>query len=171
MKRSIAGNSWRFSSHRMVSDYATQAYGPLHVRSSIMLRDHAHGARDLHAFELSVQKHWNEVRVVQVEVQGRHPAHVGEHLTARARVHLGSLPAENVLVELLHGPIDARDEVRPHSVVVMRAVGHDGADTIFEGSSVCLTSGYQGCTVRVIPHHRFYASRADGNFSTFATRS
>ncbi len=171
MKRSIATNSWQFSSHRMVSDYAMQAYGPLNERQSMMLADNARGARDLEAFERSVNQYWHDVRIVRVEVQGRHPAHVGEHLTARARVHLGALRAENVLVELLHGPIDARDEVRPHSVVIMQAVGHDGADTIFEGSSVCVTSGYQGCTVRVVPHHKSYASRADGHFATFVARS
>lgn len=171
MKKSIASNAWRFSSHRMVIDYATQAYAAAALRHAGMLRDHGAGAKELHGFEAYIKQHWSEVRVASVEVKGRHPAHVGEHLTARARVRLGNVSADNVRVELLHGPIDAKNEVRPHSIVTMQAVGHDGTDTIFEGASVCVASGYQGCTVRVVPYHPFYASRVDGGFATFAAQA
>ncbi|MEN9281931.1 MAG: alpha-glucan family phosphorylase [Bacteroidota bacterium] len=171
MKRSIATNAWRFSAHRMVRDYATFAYMPLFQRSSIMLHDHGRGAQELYAFEQFLLQAWPTLQIKKVEVKGHHPAHVGEHLIAQARVHLGHLSADAVRVELIHGPIDARNEIRPQSIVTMHRVAHEGEETIFEGSSACVSSGFQGCTVRVIPHHPAYGSRADGRFVTYASPS
>lgn len=168
MKHNIVTNAWRFSSHRMVGDYARQAYAVLHERQQNMIRDNAQGARELLHFESEIARNWPTVRVVSVGVKGHQPAHIGQRLTATARVHLGSIRPEDVRVELIHGPIDARSEIRPLSSQIMHMIGMEDGDPVFEGSSTCTTSGYQGCTVRVLPSNPAYASSADAGRATYA---
>ncbi|MBU3699956.1 MAG: glycosyltransferase family 1 protein [Candidatus Kapabacteria bacterium] len=168
MKHNIATNAWRFSSHRMVGDYARQAYAALYAGQQAMLRDNAQGARELLRFEQQIARLWPSVRIVSYNVKGHHPVHVGERLTAAVRVHLGDISPDQVRVELVHGPIDSRNEIRPQSTVHMNLVGQEDGDPIFEGTSTCLTSGIQGCTVRIVPHNEAYATPAEARRATYA---
>ncbi|MFN9149796.1 MAG: hypothetical protein ACK6C4_00305, partial [Bacteroidota bacterium] len=148
--------------------YAQQAYAVLHERQQNMIRDNAQGARDLLHFESEIARNWPAVRVVSVVVKGHQQAHIGERLIATARVHIGNIRPEDVRIELIHGPIDARNEIRPQSSQIMHMIGMEDGDPVFEGSSMCTTSGYQGCTVRIMPSHPAYMSSADAGRATYA---
>ncbi len=74
-------------------------------------------------------------------------------------VHLGSLTADDVAVELLHGPVVAGDELADTEVV--RLEGADEAAgtrravraLCYRGRFRCEQAGRHGYTVRIVPYH------------------
>jgi glycogen phosphorylase len=77
---------------------------------------------------------------------------LGGTRTVKAEVHLGSLDAGDVRVELLHGPVGMNDELGDFEIVTMTATGPASAGTIgFEGTFACGSAGRHGYTVRVVP--------------------
>jgi len=72
----------------------------------------------------------------------------------RATVSLGDLTAEDVQVQLLHGPVGQSDELEQPAMVAMGAAGPaaDGHLT-FEARIPLDRPGRYGLAVRVVPAH------------------
>lgn len=161
MKHSIRTNAWRFAAQRMVLDYARTSYVPAMRRHAEMTADGGRLAREASAFVARVDGLWPHVRVEHVEVIGASGAHVGKTILVRARVALAGLQPSEVVVQAMHGHVDARGMIRPADFTTLTYLGHDGDHALYQGEYICSRSGVQGCTVRLVPTHPTFASLPD----------
>ena len=89
-------------------------------------------------------------------------AEVGATLSVRAWVALGSLSADDVEVQVVHGRIGS-DDVLTGTTVTPMSVGesYDGNRHRFDAAVPLATSGPFGYTVRVVPRNDALASVAE----------
>ncbi len=147
---------------RMVRDYTRQLYAPAAANARSLNSDYA-GARDLAAWKARVKGAWPEVKVEHVESSGvADGAEVGAALTIRAFVSLGSLSADDVEVQLVHGRVRSDDDlVDTASVALALTDSYEGGRHRFDGEVALDRSGPFGYTVRVVPRNGHLTSYAE----------
>lgn len=70
-----------------------------------------------------------------------------------ARVRLGALSPDQVLVELYHGPIFATGDIHDPVRVEMKPGVSQGGAYEYSITVACETTGQHGYAVRVLPRH------------------
>ncbi|MCR1782404.1 alpha-glucan family phosphorylase [Nocardioides carbamazepini] len=147
---------------RMVRDYVEQLYAPA-ARNARALAAVENGARDLAAWKARVRSAWPGVRVEHVEAEGiGDVAEVGAVLHVRSYVALGELAPHDVEVQLVHGRVDAEDDIVAASVVPLALVeSYDGGRHRFDGEVALGHSGPFGYTVRVLPANPLLVAPAE----------
>jgi glycogen phosphorylase len=155
MKRSIATNVAVFNTNRMVREYTEVSYLASHHRFARLAANDLAGAKRLAAWRRKLLEQWREVRVEEVTAPPSEPLHVGDELSVRARVHLGSLSPDDVEVQLYHGTIDSMGEIAQPRAAVLTPVGPAPGNSaaVFGGSVACAASGQYGFSVRVLPRN------------------
>ena len=79
-------------------------------------------------------------------------ADLGAERSVDAVVALGTLVADDVEVQLIHGVVGQQDEILDPEVVPMSMTGKvDDAHVRYSGSFACDRAGRHGLTVRVVP--------------------
>lgn len=161
MKDSIAKLVPEFNTSRMVKEYTERTYAPAIARAAGFAENGGLAAvEDLVAWKQRVRAGWSAVAVVDVAVAPRSGAparadsevRVGELVEVEARVRLGDLRPEDVVVELYFGPTMGGHELRAGSLARMRVVGTnpDGTHT-FAGGIPTHESGSHAFAARVMP--------------------
>lgn len=147
--------------HRVVSDYTNQFYRPARAQYRAMVQPDMSGARELAGWRARVTRAWHSVGVAPVDSDEATPdLHVGAPMQARARVVLGTLEPDDVVVELYAGRLDSHGEITDARATPMRHVREDGdGGHIYESDPIpWRTSGLYGYTFRVLPTHRHLSS-------------
>jgi starch phosphorylase len=87
---------------------------------------------------------------------------VGDEMGVRARVHLGSIAPEDVVVEAYYGPLQADSEIHAGQGIPLSFTerGHEN-EFWFEGRIPCRISGRNGYAIRVLPCHADLSDRYD----------
>ncbi|MDZ4745601.1 MAG: alpha-glucan family phosphorylase [bacterium] len=168
MKRSIRTLAPRFSALRMVREYTTSSYLPALEAHRWMVEHGAEQARSTVTFFNRIASVWSDVSVHDVAVHGATGAHVGKVIHVSARVHLGSLTPEDVIVQAVYGHVDSKGEISPAHTTTLQPVSNNGVDWVYEGDYTCEASGMQGCTVRVIPSHPSLVHLTDAHRVAYA---
>ena len=147
---------------RQVRDYVRELYAPAAHTARSLNSDYA-GAHRLSEWKQSVRAAWPGVRVEHVDSEGvGDQAVVGATVHVRAFVALGSLSADDVSVQVVHGRIGADDELTATSVTPMLVEeSYDGNRHRFDAAVLLNHSGPFGYTVRVVPHNEALASVAE----------
>ena len=147
---------------RMVRDYTRLLYTPAAVNARGLNDDYA-GARDLAVWKSKVRAAWPGVRVEHVESSGVGDApEVGTVMHVQSYVALGELSPDEVDVQLLHGKVDAEDQLSTSAVASLSvSESYEGGRHRFDGDITLANSGAFGYTVRVIPKHAWLHSPAE----------
>lgn len=154
MKASMASITPVFNTHRMVAEYTQRFYLPAHAAYWRLSEDSFGAARSLAAWRQRVREAWPAVRIAAVSVDGPEVLAVGDTLKVSAHVQLGTLRPDEVLVQLLHGPVTAEGEIGASDVVTMTLEEYTGhGEAVFSAGLVCALSGLHGFLVRVLPRH------------------
>lgn len=154
MKASIGSLCDFVNTNRMVSDYVEQFYLKAHDHFRLLDAEASSRARALATWLQRVENEWRNVVIEAIERRAAATLPVGTHLTARARVHLGTLTPDDVAVELYVGRLNSSAELTEAEAVPMAAAGSYAAGGYnFEGETSCTHSGLHGYTVRVRPSH------------------
>ncbi len=154
---------------RMVRDYIEKLYAPAaHNARALAAVDG--GARDLAEWKARVRASWPGVRIEHVEADGiGDVAEVGADLHVRSWVALGDLAPSDVQVQLVHGRVDAEDDIVAASVVPLTLVeSYDGGRHRFDGDLALGKSGPFGYTVRVLPANPLLVAPAELGVVAFA---
>jgi starch phosphorylase len=107
----------------------------------------------------ALQRGWPQVKVEAVEANGADPMHVGGQLQVKARVNLGGLSPDDVVVQLFHGALDNLGEIpQPATVPMSHNAQREGSVWEFKGTIPCRASGQHGFAVRVLPRHEDLAN-------------
>ena len=147
---------------RMVRDYVRELYTPASVTAHRLNSDF-HGAAELAAWKKKVKSEWHAVRVDHVESSGVGDApEVGDGMSVRAFVALGSLSPDDVDVELVHGKTNGEDVLVETIVDSLHvAESYEGGRHRFDGDVILDHSGSFGYTVRITPRNDLLTSHAE----------
>lgn len=167
MKESIVSNAWRYSSERMVQDYATRAYLPSIHRGQEFRANNAKIARDLVSFEKRLRTSWDRIRITTVDSQTNPYHSVGDMLHVRAGIELGPFSTDEVEVQLISGPVNEQHTIEPESITSMKLNNIDGTYAEYTSQSRCQSSGFYGCTVRVLPRHSGYVVPVESGYRIY----
>ncbi|MBM4178230.1 MAG: glycosyltransferase family 1 protein [Ignavibacteria bacterium] len=167
MKENIRTNAWRYAAERMVGDYHSTAYAPADARGRLFTADHAQLAREIVAYEHKLHNSWNKVCVTAVTSSADSGSHVGDPIHVEATVFHGPFSHDELLVQLISGPVNAKDEIEPESSVPMTLIGSSEHSGIYRGTVACNSSGFHGCTVRVLPSHSGFVSPIEPGLSHY----
>ncbi|HVR76323.1 MAG TPA: alpha-glucan family phosphorylase [Planctomycetota bacterium] len=159
MKASVRTICFRFSTNRMVEEYAERIYLPAAIHSTMLSKDNYRAARMLAAWKQHVQNHWHEVSILSVQADSSRELDIGGSLDLRVRVLLGSLSPEEVAVEVLYGPLDASGEIKADEALPLNFDTSEGSVAVFSGSIPCRNAGQHGFVVRVLPFRRELANK------------
>ncbi|MDQ1288423.1 MAG: glycogen phosphorylase, partial [Actinomycetota bacterium] len=145
---------------RMVQDYVRDLYVPSSVSGHAVTPD---GARRLAQFRSRLRSSWHGVRVDHVDSLGVNDSpQVGDQVSVRAFVSLGSLSPEDVEVQLVHGratPADTLVDIA--SEPLRHAEAYEGGRHRYEGLLTLRRNGPFGYTVRVVPAAEHLVSPAE----------
>jgi starch phosphorylase len=154
MKASMRTCTPRFSSARMVREYAERLYMPA-LDHGLHLRDGQFAAaRSLAEWRTRISKRWSGVEIQSFEPAETGTCTVGGSVHVNAVVKLGDIDPKEVAVQLYHGPSPTNGTIDSGRVVSME-VARKRKDGLYEysGSIPCTSSGQQGFGVRVLPKH------------------
>jgi glycogen phosphorylase len=154
MRTAMASLCPVFNTNRMLHDYVVNGYARANERRARFEANDFRRARELASWKDRVRKGWSGVEVARVEIAFPEQTTVGEHVEVRAWIRTGTLSVADLAPQVYLGKLhEARDIVNPE----IRPMEHQGADeggcVPFHASIPCRTSGTQGLTVRVLPHH------------------
>jgi starch phosphorylase len=154
MKSSIQQLCNQFNSHRMVWEYTERFYLPGDVHYRALAADDARDARRLAAWRQRVTQNWDQVAVSAAGVNATHELASGQPIPAVARVYLGDLTPDDVVVQLYYGRVDPQGELQEPAaspMVAERQEGH-GWWTYRGNHAIPSGSGKWGYTIRALPH-------------------
>ena len=147
---------------RMLRDYVHALYVPAAVTGRALVADGLAKARELAAWKKRVVAAWPQVAVTHVESSGIGDAPVvGEAVSLRATVRLGSLTPDDVEVQAVYGRVDTSEEIAKPEHVTLRAAEETADGWRYEGEVPLDRTGPYGYTVRVLPSHPALASPAE----------
>jgi glycogen phosphorylase len=147
-------SNWRtlgpfVTASRMVRDYVTDLYEPAATSGRTATDDGAAAARALAAWKQRVRDAWVGVKISGLATDA---GNAQEHEERRAEVHveLGSLSADDVVVQLLHGAVDSEGSFVNGRTVDVMAPQQDGTYAV---SYRVGEAGTYGVTARVLPRN------------------
>jgi starch phosphorylase len=143
-----------FNTNRMVHQYLMEAYRPaLEMRDRLESEDFGR-ARRLAAWRRKIVEAWKEIRLLRTETPLPRDLRVGDEFEARVWVDPGPLSAADLSVQIYLGRVDENQEILGGETFSMAAEGETGRDgLLFRGAVPCRSSGTQGLTFRILPHH------------------
>ena len=142
------------NTHRMVRDYVEGYYVKAHTQFRALEANHATRARELSAAMVRIRREWHDVWIAGVEDGPAHTIPVASALRVRARVHLGRLSPQDVVVELYLGRVDMRGDLVEGESVAMQVAGQDSEGNYnYVVETSIKRSGLHGFTVRARPSH------------------
>jgi starch phosphorylase len=127
-------------------------YLPTAKRVQARLGGDMDAAHSLVNWKIKVQHGWDEVKVLDISASNAE-AKIGEPFVINTRLKLGDLSPSDVDVQLYHGALDARDEIRSAEAVSMQHVDLSEDVHSYTCKVPFKNSGRYGYTVRVIPSH------------------
>jgi glycogen phosphorylase len=153
VRKSLTSLGPKVTASRMVADYVELLYEPTAARTNTLSANGLARARSLAAWKQRVAEAWHGVHVDRVEGDGA-AAELGGSRTVEAVVSLGTLSADDVDVQLVHGPVGQGNELTERTSASMHPAGTADEDHArYVGSFYCERAGRYGFTVRIVPRH------------------
>ena len=157
-----------FNSHRMVQDYVTRYYLPCSRRFNSLCSGDFAGSKELAAWRQKLMTAWQEVSIEDLASGNGLERRVGQQLEVIAKVRLGSLLPEDVIVEAYYGRIDQNGEFADRETATLDVEDSDGGLYTYRGQIPSVKTGRFGYTVRVMPSHKRLENRFAMGLVTWA---
>lgn len=158
MKNSIKSITPEFSTERMVKEYTNRFYSKVADRGEQFTLNNFQVASKLHDYKRFIKENWHYVNVKSVDANIDKEMKSGEILDLDAKIYLGPIPPNDVVVEVVHGCEG------DHSLVDIKTsplnVLEQHSDGIYHyRGGFQLDQGTCGFTVRVRPDNPYFATR------------
>lgn len=161
MKNSMSSIAGRFSTFRMVKEYATRYYLPAMKNYKIMVENNAERANELKFWKEKMRKEWNNIKVVNADALNAEGVYVGKEINVEAVVDLGNLDPSDVVVQVYYGSINPHEELDNTQSKDLELFKSENNVHFYHGSYKCPDTGQQGFTIRVLPRHELMVNDAD----------
>jgi glycogen phosphorylase len=154
MKESMREVGKRFSSHRMLLEYAENFYAPSVANARAFAAKGYALSREVAAYLSKLRAHWGDLRIEELSSSNASILTVGERISIKARIHLAGLSPEELGVELYYGALTSQGEIEEPRRLVMEPCGVKEETALYCAEVVCDRTGRQGYTVRIMPRHK-----------------
>ncbi|MBI2767947.1 MAG: alpha-glucan family phosphorylase [Chloroflexi bacterium] len=154
MKQSIATFAPRFSTHRMVSEYALQAYTPAAQIWHQLRRENATPSRNLATWLARTRRGWDTMKINAVQDDAPGGPRSGQPLLVSVEAQLGALRPEDLRFDIVYGTATPEGDIQAERTLPMtcESVGADGV-AHYTSSFIPAAGGRIGYTIRVLPSH------------------
>ncbi len=153
MKDSMREVGKGFASHRMLMDYTNKYYMPALENSKKLMAANLEPARNVANYLDTIRAQWANVTIENITTNAKPVMDRGDEVTVDAIVRLGSLSADQVLVELYHGPVSSQGEILTPQRLPMKVQKSSNGVHSYSISLKCEITGQHGYAVRVLPSH------------------
>jgi starch phosphorylase len=153
-----------FNAQRMLMDYIRQFYGAAAKHNARLAGSNADNALTLAHWKHGIAQAWPEVSIHRINEP---PAAIktGEHMPLCIAAHLGSLAADDVIVECLVGTEDRSGKFIVHENYALSPKNtNTEGETLFELDLSPDTPGLQYYKVRMYPYHGLLAHRFETGY-------
>lgn len=151
MKTSMQTICPAFNSNRMIEEYTRNFYSKASERYLKLVANNFEGARNFSEWKKFMTANWPQVKIAKVEDDMKAEFDLGENVTVKAAVKLGSIRPEDVCTELYWGYLDSKKRMNSTVVSQMKLTGSDNGTFYFEGTVKADRVGHCGYVVRVLP--------------------
>lgn len=154
MKHSIRHVGSLFNTHRMVQQYTETLYLRGAARFRALEAEDNRGARELAAALRRMRECWRDLQIRHIESSAHDGITVQDEIEIIARLRLGALSVDDVLVQVCYGPTNLQGEIENYALQALTPQGQDDeGNQVYSGRVTYSDSGLNGFTVRVLPHH------------------
>lgn len=162
MKNSIRTNSGVYSTQRMVKEYAEKYYYSA-MKNFNSINTSAENIISFRRWKEHIWSNWHNVEVKDLYIDGTKDAYVGKEFEATAVIYLNGLAPTDIKAELYYGSVSAMGKFQNATYTNLQLIeSNDETKThLYKGTAICIDSGMQGCTVRVVPNHQFLSNPAE----------
>jgi starch phosphorylase len=168
MRHTLTSLGPKVQATRMVREYVDTLYRPA-AHSGRQLNSDYDGAMKLAEWKQRVRAGWSDVTIEHVDSGAAEVFEMGERLRLRVFVSLGSLSADDVDVQVVHGQVDESDRLRePEVTSLVVTESYEPGRHRFEGEVRLDHTGAFGYTIRVVPRHELLAGGAELGLATLA---
>jgi starch phosphorylase len=124
-----------------------------HRRHQLLQTGHAARAKEFAAWRRRVEAAWPPLRIDSLPTASSEVA-IGEELIVSAKVFLDALTADDVVLQILEGHVDAHGEIQEPVVTTMHPQDRDGSGSVlFRAALRSSRSGLHGYAIRLLPNH------------------
>ncbi|MBN8215242.1 MAG: alpha-glucan family phosphorylase, partial [Spirochaetes bacterium] len=153
MQASIRKHGMQFNTHRMLIEYTRFFYEKGIANHQAVARDGYARIKAYAAWLAGVREAWDRVRVVDIHDHTGDEIRAGSNVQIHARIDLGGLAPESVLVEVYHGPTNKDNQVEGgYRTPMVPGAEADGLRA-YSASVLCQRGGRYGYAVRILPRH------------------
>lgn len=153
MKASMRELAPRYSTSRMVREYACRFYVPA-SDSFLTLQENGMAlANEALAWRKRVRAAWPSVKVLKVVDDGATKMGLGSKFKVTAEVALGDLAPGDVRVQAVVGQVGPNREIHHMDLVDLVHTGFAEGRHTYMGEVTCDRPGHRGYLVRIVPHH------------------
>ncbi len=153
MKASMREVGRRFSSHRMLLEYAGRFYEPAARNAKAFAERGFAVSRDLAGYLDRLRRAWDALRIEELSSPSDPIRSVGDIISVKVRIFLAGLSPEDIGVELYYGPLSSQGEIEEPRRQEMSPCGREGGSALYCVDVPCDRTGRQGFTMRVLPRH------------------
>jgi len=157
-----------YNSHRMVQEYVSRYYLPCSRRYNALCGNKYEGSKDLAKWRQKLMTSWQGVSVVEIASLDGMERTVGAEVEVFAKVKLGSLSPEDVIVEAYFGRLNPDGNFAERATVPLSVVDSTDGIITYGGKIPCRETGRFGYTVRVMPSHERLENRFAMGLVTWA---
>ena len=126
MKESMREVGKRFSSHRMLLEYAGTFYAPAVANAQKLMQKSCALCRDSSAYLAKLRESWDSLRIEEITSPSERILSIGDTISVKARIFLAGLTPEELGVELYYGPLSSQGEIERPRRLEMSPCGTDG---------------------------------------------
>jgi len=159
MKNAIHLNTPQFNTARMVKDYARRAYFMASDRLQQLSASQYEPAKALATWQTRLSEHWYDIKIEAIDIAASTDLQVNETFDVQAKIALGALTPDDVLVEIYQGTVQVDGEMHTGISIAMEYQGNDALNkSLYKAEMQYVTSGLQGLSLRLLPKHRYLHS-------------
>ncbi|MGI9543952.1 MAG: alpha-glucan family phosphorylase, partial [Cyclobacteriaceae bacterium] len=152
IKNAVANIAPHYTSRRMLSEYQTKFYQPMHKRTLSMKENDYKVTKEMTKWVNRMKREWPKISVVDVSLSnGTKPVQLGEKFQAEVTLDLNNLPASDIGVELVFAKNAENGELRIKDVQELDLVEEKPHKVVYRGASTATLSGAYKYDIRFYP--------------------
>ena len=171
MKNSIASNSGRFSTARMVVDYVEQLYMPLADVSDAYYTN-LESVAEYNTWKKEIMRNWDDIVITQKHNANNAKLDAGQKIDVECQVKLPNIDKDSIVTEVYFGKIQKDGRIENISIIPMNRVEEDDENRTYTYTAKInlTTGGDYGYTFRVMPKHNMLLDSANLNLVKWITK-
>ena len=170
MKNSIISTGAKYSTSRMVVDYANKLYMPL-CKLNEKYYNNLDEVTAYNSWKDELRNNWKDIKIVQLNNLDNITMDAGNNIEVRCEVTLPNISVENVAVEAYYGKILENGIVKNVSIIPMQLDKSDEKTKKYQYKAKIelSTGGEYGYTFRIMPKHEMLLDSANLNLVKWVT--